>query len=121
MQKIAGSLSLAFLLSLCLQDLSLAQADREYEPISKVSPVYPETALDERLEGDVVVEYTITRQGTVANARAIESTDEVFEAAALESVSQFAYVPRVIEGEPVDVSGVRVRVLFRLPVEHEPH
>ena len=106
------------LMQFWINNAALAQETREYAPIVKVAPVYPETALAAELEGYVVVGYTITETGTVADPVVIESSSAVFENAAVESVQKYKYTPRVLEGRPVAVPGVRVRVLFRLPVEH---
>jgi protein TonB len=118
MRKIIGILALPALTVYLAPDIALPQQDREYQPVSKVAPVYPEQALAESLEGHVVVEYTITERGTVEDAQVAESTNSIFDEAAIESVRKFRYDPRILDGKPVAVAGVRVRVLFRLPVEH---
>src|SRR5690606_20820240 len=40
-------------------------SDGEYLPIVKVAPIYPARALTRGLEGYVIVEFTVTRAGTV--------------------------------------------------------
>ncbi|MCC5870388.1 MAG: energy transducer TonB, partial [Gammaproteobacteria bacterium] len=42
------------------------------------------------------------------------SSNSIFESAAADAVMRFRYRPRVIDGEPVDVPGVRFRITFRL-------
>ena len=49
-------------------------SDGEYLPIVKVAPVYPSRALSRGLEGFVIVEFTVTRQGTVRDPVVVEST-----------------------------------------------
>ena len=118
MNKLRGSLVLSGFTGCLILNPALAQRTQDYEPIVKVAPVYPETALADGLEGHVVVEYTITEEGNVENARVAESPNAVFDEAAVDSVRKFKYRPRIINGGPVAVPGVRVRVLFRIPVEH---
>jgi len=88
--------------------------DGEYTPIVRVAPNYPRRAEQRGLEGYVTLEFTVTRQGTVRDARVIESSNSVFDTAAVEAVMRFRYRPRVIDGEPVDVPGVQFRMTFQL-------
>lgn len=89
-----------------------AISDGEYLPIVKVAPVYPTRALTRRLEGFVIVEFTVTTAGTVRDVLILESTAEIFEDAAVEAALKFRYKPRVIDGEPVEVVGVRNKIVF---------
>ena len=92
----------------------LSASDGEYLPIVKVAPRYPRAALSRGLEGEVVLEYTVTRSGTVRDPVVIESTNSVFNSSAIDSASRYKYKPRVENGEPIEVPGVRTRVVFRL-------
>ena len=89
-------------------------SDGEYLPIVKVAPVYPARALQRGLEGYVIVEFTVTRQGTVRDVGVVESTSTLFERAAMEAASKFKYKPRVIDGEAVEVPGVRNKISFAI-------
>ena len=89
-------------------------SDGEYLPIVKVAPVYPARALQRGLEGYVIVEFTVTRQGTVRDVGVVESTSTLFERAAREAASKFKYKPRVIDGEAVEVPGVRNKISFSI-------
>lgn len=89
-------------------------SDGEYMPIVQVAPNYPRRAQQRGLEGFVTLEFTVTRQGTVRDPVVIESSNSVFDQAAIDAVLRFRYRPRVIDGEPVDVPGVRFRISFRL-------
>ena len=89
-------------------------SDGEYLPIVKVAPVYPSRALSRGLEGYVIVEFTVTRQGTVKDVFVVESTSSLFERAAMEAALKFKYKPRVIDGEPVEVPGVQNKITFEI-------
>ena len=94
--------------------VGFAITDGEYLPIVKVAPVYPARALTRGLEGYVIVEFTVTRTGTVRDVLVIESTSQLFERAATEAALKFKYKPRVIDGEPVEVPGVRNKISFAI-------
>jgi len=89
-------------------------SDGEYLPIVKVAPVYPARALTRGLEGYVIVEFTVTRTGTVRDVLVVESTSSLFERAATEAALKFKYKPRVIDGEAVEVPGVQNRITFEI-------
>lgn len=93
----------------------LQVTDGEYLPIVKVAPQYPRRALSRGIEGYAVIEYTVTKQGTVRDPRVVESKPEgVFDKAAVKSASRYKYKPRVIDGQPVEVPGVRTKISFKL-------
>jgi len=94
--------------------LGIGVADGEYLPIVKVAPVYPARAAARGLEGYVIVEFTVTRTGTTKDIQVVESSSSLFDRAAVEAAAKFKYKPRVINGEPVEVPGVRNRITFVL-------
>jgi protein TonB len=94
--------------------LGFGVSDGEYLPIVKVAPVYPSRAASRGLEGHVVVDYTVTRTGTTRDVTVVESTSSLFERAAVDSAAKYKYKPRVINGEAVEVPGVRTIIRFEL-------
>lgn len=88
---------------------SLGIGEGDYLPIVKVAPIYPQRALSRGVEGYCVVEYTVTRLGTIRDPRVIDSdcTSSLFHRASLQAASKFKYKPRVMDGEAIDVPGVR--------------
>jgi TonB family protein len=89
-------------------------SDGEYLPIVKVAPTYPPSAAAQGLEGYVIVEYTVTATGSTEDVRVVEGSSSIFDAAAVESAQKYKYMPRVIDGTPVAVPGVRTRIEFVL-------
>ena len=89
-------------------------AEGDYLPIVRVAPVYPARALSRGLEGYVDLEFTVTTAGTVRDPIVIFSTSSLFERAALRAVLKFKYKPRVVDGVPVDVPGVKTRISFQI-------
>lgn len=92
--------------------------DGEYLPIVKVQPIYPRRAAERGIEGYVLLEFTVTALGTVENVVIIEEEPKgYFGRAALNAAKKFKYKPKVMNGEPVPVSGVRNLITFKLDPE----
>jgi protein TonB len=62
----------------------------------------------------VLVEFTVTVTGAVRNVVVIESTDSVFERAAVQAALRFKYRPRVVDGVAVEVTGVQHYIRFEI-------
>lgn len=95
--------------------VSVAVNDRPLVAVLRVPPDYPPRAATLGIEGYVVIEFTVTTDGTTAGHRVIESSDRIFDAAALRAAERFRFRPRVIDGVPVATHGVRN--LFRFEME----
>ena len=67
-----------------------------------VTPEYPRLARLRRLQGVVILEVTVDRQGDVANVTVLRSAEGLDEAA-VEAVRQWRYEPTVMNGTPVSV------------------
>jgi protein TonB len=89
-------------------------AEGDYLPIVRVAPVYPARALSRGMEGHVDLSFTVTAAGTVRDPIILFSTSSLFERAATRAVLKFKYKPRVVDGIPVDVPGVKTRITFRI-------
>lgn len=89
--------------------------DGEYLPIVKVQPVYPRRALQRGIEGYVIVEFTVTSNGSVRDPVVVESNPpKVFDNAAIKAALKFKYKPRVIDGQAIEVPGVQNKITFAL-------
>ncbi len=89
-------------------------AEGDYLPIVRVAPIYPARAQSRGLEGYVDMSFTVTATGSVTNPIVMYSTSSLFERAATRAVLKFKYKPRVVDGIPVDVVGVKTRITFRM-------
>ena len=89
-------------------------AEGDYLPIVRVAPVYPARAQSRGLEGYVDMSFTVTETGTVIDPIVVFSTSGLFERAATRAVLKFKYKPRVVDGVPVAVSGVKTRITFKM-------
>lgn len=90
-------------------------SDGEYLPIVKVAPVYPRRAQTRGIEGFVILEFIVTKTGAVRNPVVIESKPTgIFDRAATSAALKFKYKPKVVNGEAIDVAGVRNKITFEL-------
>jgi len=83
------------------------------QKIVHVDPIYPEKAKADRIEGMVIVETVIATDGTVKDIEVIRSAHPLLDAAAIEAVSQWAFTPTLLNGEPVELV-MSVNVTFAL-------
>ena len=86
--------------------------DGEFLPLVRVLPMYPRRAQQQGIEGWVLVEFTITTAGNVTNARVLESSHAIFETSALRAIAKFKYRPRIVNGQPIAVNGVKTKLSF---------
>ena len=95
---------------------SLGIGEGDYLPIVKVAPIYPQRALARGVEGFCVVEYTVTKLGTIREPRVIESqcTSSLFHRASMQAALKFKYKPRIMDGEAIDVPGVRNQFTYEI-------
>jgi TonB family protein len=69
--------------------------------IRQVPPVYPQAARDNRIQGMVVLEAKINKDGFVDNLKMI-SGHPLLAQAAIDAVRQWTYKPLLVDGQPVD-------------------
>jgi len=95
---------------------SLGVGEGDYLPIVKVAPIYPQRALSRSIEGYCVVQYTVTRQGTIKNPFVVESqcTSSLFHRASLQASMKFKYKPRIMDGQAVEVPGVQNKFTYEI-------
>ena len=97
-----------------MDGLGFGMSDGEYLPITKPAPIYPPRAAQRGIEGYVIVEYVVTTTGETRDVIVVESTSPLFERAAVDSAKKYKYLPRMIDGTPIEVSGVRTKIEFVL-------
>lgn len=97
-------------------DLGPSQ-DGDYLPLVRVNPTYPRRAQERGVEGYVIVELTVNEDGTVPpdSIIIIEADPKgYFERAAKKAAAKFKYKPKVVNGQPQKVNGVRYQFSFNL-------
>ena len=61
--------------------------------VKKVEPRYPPMARTARIEGSVVVDAVITKDGTVSDVKVLSSTNPLFNQACIDAVRQWRFTP----------------------------
>ena len=80
--------------------------------VRKVPPTYPPLARQARIQGVVVLQAQISKEGNIENLQLI-SGHPMLAPAAIEAVKQWKYKPYLLNGEPVEVD-TQVQVNFTL-------
>lgn len=70
--------------------------------ISSPRPIYPPLAKAARIQGTVVLEATISKQGTIENLTVLSGHPLLIQSA-MDAVKQWRYKPTLLNGEPVEV------------------
>jgi protein TonB len=67
--------------------------------VHRVEPLYPPVAVSARLQGLVILEALVDRDGTVADVKVLRSAGSVLDREALIAVRQWRYAPLVLNGQ----------------------
>jgi periplasmic protein TonB len=70
--------------------------------IKSVEPVYPAEAKKKHVEGNVVIQFIVSKTGEPSALRLI-SGDELLAPAAMDALRQWRYKPYVLNGQPIEV------------------
>lgn len=81
--------------------------------VRKVEPIYPDDARLARIEGHVILQAIVDKNGDVTEVTVLESTNPRFNEAAMEAVRQRKYKPAIKDGKPIAIY-FTIRVDFRL-------
>ncbi len=71
--------------------------------IHKVNPEYPEIARKARIQGVVILEAVITKDGTVENVKVLRGVHPILDQSAANAAQQWRYKPATLNGKPVKV------------------
>jgi TonB family protein len=82
-------------------------------PVHQVKPLYPTSAREKRVEGDVVLAVRVLKNGMVGNIRRV-SGNPILASAATDAVRRWRYEPYSINGEAQTLD-TTITVQFRLP------
>ena len=100
--------------------VELVEAGGDMLPLIQHPPKYPLDALAERAGGHVQVKFDVTAAGVVQNVTVVESSDERFEAAAVEAVAKWRYLPRILAGKRVAAKDIRTVIRWEPPSDKDP-
>ncbi|MBK7865421.1 MAG: TonB family protein [Archangiaceae bacterium] len=89
---------------------------RAPELLHAVEAAYPPSEADAGTEGTVVMEIDLGPEGTVTDARVIQSAGAAFDDAALAAVKQYTFSPAEVDGRP---AAVRLQYSYRFFMRRE--
>jgi protein TonB len=96
-----------------LEPVSLSEEFAQKLLVDKVQPRYPEQALRAGLQGPVVLQAWISRDGSIRDLKLIRGSFLLGQAA-YQAVKQWRYKPYLLNGQAVETQ-TYVTVDFRLP------
>lgn len=103
--------------SLQIDNASISATDGDYLPLVTIAPQYPTRALQRGIEGWSLMEFTVSGIGNVIEGSIVvidSDPPDIFDRSSIRAVTRFKYQPRVVEGEGVDVTGVRTVIRYAL-------
>ena len=81
--------------------------------LQRVEPEYPEDARQQRIQGAVVLEVRIGRDGAIQDVKLVSGQPSLANAA-IAAVKQWRFKSRMVQGQPVEMQ-TRITLNFRLP------
>ena len=81
--------------------------------VHKVQPVYPAEARRMRVEGNVVIDATVTAQGQVDDLKLV-SGHPMLAPAAMDAIRRWRYTPYTLNGNPIPKE-TRITISFIAP------
>ncbi len=82
--------------------------------LHKVDPKYPQTMVEDHVEGEVILYGVIRQNGTVDSVQLVRGIDPQLDAYAIEAFAQWKFQPATKDGQPVDLEAI-VYIPFRGP------
>jgi protein TonB len=82
-------------------------------PLKQPSPIYPPEARQARLVGEVLVQFLVTEDGRTSSPTILQSTNHLFNEAALSAVRKWLFTPGERDGKFVKTR-VRIRIPFNI-------
>lgn len=90
-------------------------SDQDVLPLVRIPPQYPMRAQEMGIQGWVIVQFDISKIGTVIHPVVVRSHPKyIFDRAALQAIRHWRYSPQIENGAPVERVGVRTMIRFEL-------
>lgn len=86
--------------------------------VESPAPTYPEGARKHRIQGVVIVQVVVEKDGSVSRIRVLKHLHPTMDEAAVEAIRQWRFEPATLEGEPVAVH-YNLVIKFRLDSDDE--
>jgi periplasmic protein TonB len=90
-------------------------ANTQSLPMVKFAPAYPSVATAKGIEGFVDVVFDVTETGATENIQIVYAEPaKIFNSAVLKAVARWKYKPKMEEGVPMKMYGLRERIRFNM-------
>jgi protein TonB len=73
---------------------------QEPKLLKRVEPIYPPLAVSAHVQGVVILEAIVDREGIVEQVRVLRSAHGLLDRAAIDAVRQWQYSPVILNGTP---------------------
>jgi protein TonB len=88
--------------------------DRDAVPQVRIDPEYPMRAQQQGVEGWVIVQYVVGKDGSVRDARALDAQPSgIFDRAAVQAVMSWKFSPAIRDGKPIETS-LKAKINFEI-------
>jgi len=84
-------------------------------PVRKVDPKYPQLAIKQHIDGEVILYAIIRKDGHVDSIQVVRSIDPQLDQNAMEALSRWEFRPATREGQPVELEAV-----IHIPFRYDP-
>ena len=92
--------------------LSVSPAEMAANVVNKVTPKYPQEAKEEKIQGTVLLNAVIGKDGAIEKLAVISGPKEL-QQSALDAVRQWTYKPYLLNGDPTEVK-TTISVIYTL-------
>ena len=89
------------------------EVDRPPIPLLKVTPVMPKKARKKEIDGYVVLEYDVSKEGKVENVKIVESSNDIFNKTSILAVNKYVYLPKIKGGMEIETKAIRQKLNYR--------
>ncbi|MEC8382515.1 MAG: TonB family protein [Myxococcota bacterium] len=98
-----------------LPNLMAAEPNIQLPQVIQTTPIdYPQVAIDQKLEGNVLANLSIDIQGRVQNCEIIESSNQLFDASTCRTLDGYRFSPaKSLDGETIPIQ-IQYRLQFQL-------
>jgi TonB family protein len=83
-------------------------------PTRKVDPKYPQTLVQDRVEGEVILYAVIRHDGSVDSIQLVRSVEKQLDANAIAAFGEWKFDPATKEGQAIDLEAI-IHIPFRAP------
>ncbi|MDF2155786.1 energy transducer TonB [Vibrio sp. CAU 1672] len=101
--------------AISVPDLQGTMGNRQALPLYRVEPRYPAKALKRKVEGYVILQFTIDTAGRPKDIKVLDAKPKrMFEREAMRALKQYKYQPKVEHGVSVEQQGQTYKMEFNL-------